>query len=101
MIPRLCSESFKLHFSSVWTENFQMYKLGFKEAETRDQIANIHWIMKKTKEFQKKKKICFIDYMKPFNCVDQNKLWKILKQMGTPEQLMCLLRNLYVVSKAS
>ena len=55
--------------------------------------------MKKTREFQKN--ICFIDYMKPFNCVDPNTLWKILKEMGTPEHLMCLLRNLYVVSKAT
>ena len=73
---------------------------GFRKGrETRDQIANIHWIIQKAREFQKN--ICFIDYMKHFNCVDQNTLWKILKEMGTPEHLMCLLRNLYVVSKAT
>ena len=57
----------------------------------RSQIANIHWIMKKTKEL---KKICFIDYAKAFDCVDHNKLWKIRKEMGIPDRLTCLLRNL-------
>ena len=59
----------------------------------RDQIANIHWIIEKAREFQKN--ICFIDYAKSFNCVDHNKLWKILKGMGIPDHLVCLLRNLY------
>ena len=60
---------------------------------TRDQIANIYWIIKKAREFQKN--ICFIDYVIAFNCVDHNKLWKILKEMGIPDNLTCLLRNLY------
>ena len=60
---------------------------------TRDQIANIHWIIEKAREFQKN--ICFIDYAKAFDCVDHKKLWKILKEMGIPDQLTCLLRNLY------
>ena len=61
----------------------------------RDQLANIHWIIKKAKEFQKKIYFCFIDYAKAFDYVDHNKLWKILKEMGIPDHLTCLLRNLY------
>ena len=72
---------------------------GFKTCrETRDQTANIHWIIQKAREFQKKKKnlsFCFIDYDKAFDCVDHNKLGKILKEMGIPDHLTCLLRNLY------
>ena len=69
---------------------------------TRDQNASIHWIIEKPKEFQKKKKIyfCFIDYAKAFNCVDHNKLWKIPNEMGIPDHLTCLLRNLYVGPEA-
>ena len=62
---------------------------------TRDQIANIHRIMEKAREFQKNIYFCFIDYTKAFDCVDQNKLWKILKEMGIPDHLTCILRNLY------
>ena len=62
---------------------------------TRDQIANIHWIMEKAREFQKNIYFCFINYAKAFDCVDHNKLWEILKEMGTPDHLICLLRNLY------
>ena len=62
---------------------------------TRDQIANILWIIKKAREFQKNTYFCFIDYTKAFDCVDHHKLWKILKEMGIPDQLTCLLRNLY------
>ena len=69
---------------------------GFrKRRETRDQIANIHWIIKKAKEFQEDIHFCFIDYAKAFDYVDHNKLWKILKEMEIPNQLTCLLRNLY------
>ena len=69
---------------------------GFrKDRGTRDQITNIRWIIKKAREFQKNIYFCFIDYAKAFNCVDHNKLWKILKQMGIPDHLSCLLRNLY------
>ena len=68
----------------------------FREGRgTRDQIANIHWVIKRTKEFQKNVYFCFIDYTKAFDCVDPNKLWKILKEMGMPDHLTCLLRNLY------
>ena len=62
---------------------------------TRDQIANICWIIGKAREFQENIYFCFIDYAKAFNCVDHNKLWKILKEMGIPDHLTCLLRNLY------
>ena len=69
---------------------------GFiKGRRTRDQVANIHWIIEKAREFQKSISFCFIDYAKAFNCVDHNKLWKILKEMGIPDYLICLLRNLY------
>ena len=62
---------------------------------TRDQIANISWIMEKAREFQKNIYFCFIDDVKAFDCVDHNKLWKILKEMGIRDHLICLLRNLY------
>ena len=68
---------------------------GFRKGRgTRDQIANIHWIIKKAREFQKNIYFCFIDYAKAFDCVDHNKLWKILKEMGIPDHPTCLLRNL-------
>ena len=63
---------------------------------TRDQTANIPWIIEKAREFQKNIYFCFIDYAKAFDCVDHNKLWKIIKEMGIPDHLTCLLRNLYV-----
>ena len=69
---------------------------GFRKVRgTRDQIANIHWFIKKGREFQKNIYFCFIDYAKAFDCVDHNKLWEILKEMGIPDHLTCLLRNLY------
>ena len=69
---------------------------GFRKYRgTRDQIANIHWIIKRAREFQKNIYFCFIDYAKAFDFVDHNKLWKILEEMGIPDHLTCLLRNLY------
>ena len=69
---------------------------GFRKGRrTRGQIANIHWIIEKAREFQKNSYFCFIDYAKAFDCVDHNKLWKILQEMGIPDCLTCLLRNLY------
>ena len=69
---------------------------GFRKGRgTRDQIANICWIIKKAREFQKNIYFCFIDYAKPFDYVDHSKLWKILQEMGIPDHLTCLLRNLY------
>ena len=75
---------------------------GFRKGrETRDQIANIRWIMEKAREFQKNIYFCFIDNAKAFDCVDHNKLWKILKDMGIPDHLFCLLRNLYAGQEAT
>ena len=68
---------------------------------TRDQIAKIHWIIKKTREFQKNIYFCFIDYAKAFDCVVHNKLWKVLQEMGIPDHLTCLLRNLYAGQEAT
>ena len=69
---------------------------GFRKGRgTRDQIVNIRWIMEKAREFQKNISFCFLDYAKAFDCVDHNKLWNIVKEMGIPDHLTCLLRNLY------
>ena len=68
---------------------------------TRDQITNICWIIEKAREFQKNIYYCFIDYTKAFNCVDHHKLWKILQEMGMPDNLTCLLRNLYSGQEAT
>ena len=75
---------------------------GFRKGRrTRNQIANIHWIIEKAKEFQKSIYFCFIDYAKAFDCMDHNKLWKILKEMRIPDYLTCLLRSLYVGQEAT
>ena len=75
---------------------------GFRKGRgTRDQIENIHWIIKKAREFQKNIYFCFIDYTKAFDYVDHHKLWKILNEMGIPEHLTCLLRNLYADQEAT
>ena len=75
---------------------------GFNKGRgTRDQIANIRWIIEKAIEFQKNIYFCFIDYAKAFDCVDHNKWWKILKEMGIPDHLTCLLRNLYAGQEAT
>ena len=75
---------------------------GFRKGRgTRDHIANICWIIEKAREFQKNIYFCFIDYAKVFDCVDHNKLWKILQEMGIPDHLTCLLRNLYAGQEAT
>ena len=75
---------------------------GFrKDRGTRDQIDNIRWIIEKAREFQKNVYFCFIDYAKAFDCVDHNKVWRILQEMGIPDHLTCLLRNLYVGQEVS
>ena len=75
---------------------------GFRKGRgTKDQFANICWIMEKATEFQKKNYFCFLDYAKAFDCVEHNKLWKILRQMGIPDHLTCLLRNLYAGQEAT
>ena len=78
------------------------FQAGFRKGrETRNQIANIHWIIEKAREFHKNIYFCLIDYIKAFDCVDHNKLWKILKEMGIPDHLTCLLRNLYAGQEAT
>ena len=75
---------------------------GFRKGRgTRDQIANIRWIMEKAREFQRNIYFCFIDYAKAFNCVGHNKLWKILQEMGILDHLHCLLKNLYAGQEAT
>ena len=75
---------------------------GFRKGRgTRDQIANICWIIEKAREFQKNVYFCFTDYAKAFDCVDHNQLWNILKEMGIPDHLTCLLRNLYAGQEAT
>ena len=75
---------------------------GFRKGRrTRGQIANIHWIIKKAREFQENIYFCFLDYAKAFDCVDHNTLWKTLKEMGIPDHLTCLLRNLYAGQEAT
>ena len=75
---------------------------GFRKGRgTRNQISNVHWIMEKAREFHKNISFCFIDYAKAFDCVDHNKLWKILREVGIPDHLTCLLRNLYAGQEAT
>ena len=75
---------------------------GFRKGRgTRDQIANTHWVIEKAREFQKDIYFCFIYYTKSFDCVDHNKLWKILQEMGIPDHLTCLLKNLYAGHEAT
>ena len=81
--------------------NFQMVKLVLEKAEEPDQIVSIHQITEKARQFQKNIYFCFINYAKAFGCVDHNKLWKILKEMGIPDHLTCFLRNLYADQEAA
>ena len=79
-----------------------MFKLGLEKAEEPGiRIANILWVIEKARDFQKNIYFCFIDYAKAFDCVDHNKLWKILNEMGIPDHLTCLLRNLYAGQEAT
>ena len=88
-----CSHEIKRHL---------LLGAGFRKGRgTRDQIANIRWIIKKAREFQKNIYFSFIDYAKAFDCVHHSKLWKILKEMGIPDHLTCLLRNLYAGQEAT
>ena len=96
MLVRSCLKSCMLGSSIMGTKNFQMSKLG---RETRDQIANIHWIIEKSREFQKNIYLCFMDYTKAFDCVDHKKLWKLLKRYEyrpsylSPEKPVCRPRS--------
>ena len=81
---------------------FPDVQAGFRKGRgTRDQIVNICWIIEEAREFQKNIYFCFLDYAKAFDCVDHNKLWKILKEMRIPDHLTCLLRNLYAGQEAT
>ena len=96
-----------LKILQAWFQQYVNHELPDVQAEfkigrgTRDQIANIHWIMERARELQKNSYFCFIEYAKAFDCVDHNKLWKILKEMGIPDHLTCLLRNLYAGQEAT
>ena len=81
--------------------NFQMFNLDLEKVEEPDQMANILWIIEKARQYQKNIYFCFTDYAKGFDCVDHNTLWKILKEMGIPDHLICLLRNLYAGQEAT
>ena len=89
-------------FQQYVSHELPYIQAGFrKDRGIRDQISNIHWIIKTAREFQKNIYFCFIDYAKAFDCVDHNKMWKILKEMGIPDHLTCLLRNLYAGQEAT
>ena len=95
MLARSFSKSSKLGFNIMWTENFQVSKVDLEKAEEpEEKIVNIHWIIEKAREFQENIYFCFIDHAKAFDCVD-HKLWKILQEMGKPDHLTYLLKNLY------
>ena len=96
-----------LKILQTWLQQYVNHELldvqaSFRKGRgTRDQIANICWISEKAREFQKNIYFCFIDYAKAFDCVDHNKLWKILNKMGIPDHLTCFLRNLYAGQEAT
>ena len=115
-MPKNAQTTIQLHSShslvmfKILQDRLQQYvncelrdvQAGFRKGRrTRDQIANICWIIEKAREFQKNIYFCFINYAKAFDCVDHNKLWKILKDMGIPDHLTCLLRNLYAGQEAT
>ena len=101
------STTIKKKILQAWMQQYVNRELadvqaGFKKGRgTRDQIANIHWIIEKAREFQRNIYFCFMDYAKAFDSVDHNKLWKFLKQMGIPDHLTCLFRNLYASQGAT
>ena len=101
MLARQCSKSFKLGFSSTWTENHQMYKLDLETQS--NQRSNCQHLLnhRKSKEFQKNIYFCFIDNAKAFDCVGHKKRWKILKEMEIPHHFTCLLRSLYAGQEAT
>ena len=97
---------YSINYVNFWTKGSSSelpdVQVGFRRGRgTRDQIASIHWIMEKAREFQENIYFCFIDYAKAFDSVDHDKLWKILQETGLPDHLTCLLRNLYVGQEAT
>ena len=102
MLTRVCSKSHKLGFSSMWTENFQIYKLDLEKAEEPEiKLLNLLDYRESKGIPEKKIYFCFTDYMKSFDSVDDSKLWNIIKEMGIPDHIICLLRNLYVGQEAT
>ena len=92
----------KFYSILTYIRKVNKFKLVLEKGRgTRDQIASIRWIIKKARGFQKNIYFCFTDYAKDFDCVDHNRLWKILKDMGIPDHLTCLLRNLYAGQEAT
>ena len=100
-LVKQCSKFSKPSFSNTWTINFQMFKLVLEKAEEPEIKLPTSAGSSKKQEFQKNIYFCFIDCAKAFDCVDHNKLWKILKEMGIPDHLTCLLRNLYAGQEAT
>ena len=91
-----------MEFLTLRPKELPDVQAGFRKGRgTRDQIANIRWIIEKAREFQQNISFCFTDYTKAFDCVDHNKLWEILKEMGIPDHLNCLMRNLYAGQEAT
>ena len=102
MLAKKSSKFSKQGFKQDMNQELPDIQAWFRKGRgTRDQIANIHWIREKARIFQKNMFFCFIDYTKAFDCLDHNKLWKILKEMGIPDHLTCLLRNLYADKEAT
>ena len=102
MLAKECSKFSEPGFNSTWTMNFQMLKLDLeKEEEPETKLPTSIWSLEKQESSRKNIYICFIDYTKAFNCVDHNKLWKILKEIGIPNHPTCLLRNLYAGQEAT
>ena len=101
-VSKVMLKILQARFQQHMNQELPDVQAGFRKGRgTRDQIANIHWITEKAREFHKHIYFCFIDYTKAFDCVDHNKLWKILQEMGTPDHLTCLLRNLYAGQEAT
>ena len=102
MLARLCSKSFKLGYNSTWTENFQMYKLDLEKAEAPEiKLSTSTGSQKKQGHSKIIISFCLIDYAKTFDCLDQNKLWNILKEMEILNNITCLVRNLYAGQEAT
>jgi len=101
-VSKVMLKILKARFQQYMNLELSDVQAGFRKGRgTRDQIANIQWIIIKTRKFLKNIYFCFIDYAKAFDCVAHNKLWKILKEMGIPNHLTCLLRNLYAGQEAT
>ena len=102
MLAKECPKFSKPGFNSTWTVNFQMFKLDLEKAEEAEiKLPTSTWSLKKQESSRKNIYFCFIDYTKAFDCVDHYKLWKILQKMGIPDDLTCLLRNLYAGQEAT